>query len=201
MTHAYGIKSDAQFTGTLQDEVRRHGAMDKLITDRGSVEISQKCKAFLRSLFIDDWQSKPYHEHQNPVERRYQDMKRNVNKTLNHTGAPANTWLLALLWCCYVMNRTYTSSIDGIPLAKLTGQTPDISNMFQFMFYEKVYYTTADRLSYSSSPGFPSDTDELPGYFVGFSEHVGDVMTFKILTQDTNKVIHRSNVRSAETTD
>ena len=26
-------------------------------------------------------------------------------------------------------------------------------------------------------------------------------MTFKILTQDTNKVIHRSNVRSAETTD
>ena len=45
---------------------------------------------------------------------------------------------------------------------------------------------------------FPSETTEGHGHFVGISEHVGNTMTFKILTSDTNKIIHRSSVRSAE---
>ena len=48
---------------------------------------------------------------------------------------------------------------------------------------------------------FPSKTVEGHGYFVGISEHVGNMMTFKILTSDTNKVIHRSIIRSAESFD
>ncbi len=34
-------------------------------------------------------------------------------------------------------------------------------------------------------------------HFVGISESVGHAMTFKILTDNTLKVIHQSNVRSA----
>ena len=48
---------------------------------------------------------------------------------------------------------------------------------------------------------FPSETIEGHGHFVGISEHVGNVMTFKILTSDTNKIIYRSVVRSAESFD
>ena len=48
---------------------------------------------------------------------------------------------------------------------------------------------------------FPSETSERHGYFVGISENVGNFMTFKILTSDTNKIIHRSVVRSAEGND
>jgi Reverse transcriptase (RNA-dependent DNA polymerase) len=44
---------------------------------------------------------------------------------------------------------------------------------------------------------FPSDTTEEAGYFVGFGEHVGDAMTFKVLSKLTNKIIYRSNVRTA----
>jgi hypothetical protein len=44
---------------------------------------------------------------------------------------------------------------------------------------------------------FPSDSHEKCGHFVGISESVGHAMTFKILTDNTLKVIHRSNVRSA----
>jgi hypothetical protein len=35
------------------------------------------------------------------------------------------------------------------------------------------------------------------GHFVSISKSVGHTMTFKILTDDTLKVIHQSNVRSA----
>ena len=44
---------------------------------------------------------------------------------------------------------------------------------------------------------FPSDLREGHGHFVGFSEHAGHAMTFKILTDDTQRVITRSEVRSA----
>ena len=140
VTTAHGIKSDSQFVDTLQDEVRRRGAMDKLITDRGSVCVCDKTVSFLRAIFTNSWQSKPYHKHQNPVECGYQDVKRFVNKVLNMTGTPAFLWLCALMWVLYILNHSYCEAIGGIPLTKLTGQMVDISNLFQFQFYEKVYY-------------------------------------------------------------
>ena len=197
MTTCHGMKNEAQFVDTLQDEVRKLGAMDKLISDSSSIIVSEKVKAFICSLFIDDWQSKPFHQHQNHVEQRYQDVKKFTNKTLNHSGAPPELWLEAMKWVCYILNRSYNAQIDCTPLEKLTGQTPDISNMFQFMFYEKVYYATGKQLDSNKKPKFPSETGELPGYFVGFSESVGDVMSFRVLTEG-NKILHRSNVRTAE---
>jgi hypothetical protein len=44
---------------------------------------------------------------------------------------------------------------------------------------------------------FPSNTREKCGHFVGISKTVGHAMIFKILTDDTLKVIHQFNVRSA----
>ena len=44
---------------------------------------------------------------------------------------------------------------------------------------------------------FPSDSKEARGLFVRVAEHVGNAMTFKILTDDTKKIIYHSEVRSA----
>ena len=199
MTTAHGIKNDDQFVNTLEDEIRARGAMDKLITDSSVIETSSRVKDILRSLVISDWQSKPYHEHQNPVERRYQTVKRHVNTVMNYTGAPAYTWLLALMYVLYVLNRTACEAIGyQVPLTVSTGQTADTSMLFQFRFWEKVYYASEKKLSYSGKPGFPSDPGEKSGRFVGFAETVGDVFTYKILTDDTKKIIYRSEVRSAE---
>jgi hypothetical protein len=53
-----------------------------------------------------------------------------------------------------------------------------------------VYYLVDD------SP-YPSDPQEKRGYFVGIAEHIGHAMTFKVLSDDTRKIIYRSNIRSA----
>ena len=63
--------------------------MDKLISDCAQVEISNKVLDIHRNLFISDWQSKPYNQHQNPAEHRYQDVKRATNILLDCTGALA----------------------------------------------------------------------------------------------------------------
>ena len=53
------------------DNIRSRGAMDKLISDRAQEEVNHRVREILRTLAIGEWQSEPYHEHQNPAERRY----------------------------------------------------------------------------------------------------------------------------------
>jgi hypothetical protein len=42
---------------------------------------------------------------------------------------------------------------------------------------------------------FPSDSPEKKGNIVGIAEHCGHLLTYKVLTQDTLKVIYRSDLR------
>ena len=82
----------------------------------------------------------------------------------------------------------------------LTGVTTDISHLLNAPpFYTEVYYPIAEKLSYSEDPKFPSATLEAKGRMVGFGENVvGTVMTYKILTDDTQKVIYRSYIRPVD---
>jgi len=53
----YGMKSDKQFIDTLEDNVHKRGAMDKLISDSAQVKISNKVKDFCEPfvLMIGSW--------------------------------------------------------------------------------------------------------------------------------------------------
>ena len=128
------MKHDKEFVNTLEDNIRKRGAMDKLISDRAQVEISKRVHDILRALFIDDWQSEPHCQHQNPAERRIQTVKRGTNTLLDRTGAPAYTWLLAILYVCFVLNFTYNAVINNVPMNLATGSTCDISPLLRFRF-------------------------------------------------------------------
>jgi len=79
------------------------------------------------------------------------------------------------------------------PFEKLVGHTPDISMIYQFKFYDRVYHKRVD------SRGGNEDvaSDESSGRFVGFSESAGHVMTYKVLTDESNKIIFHSRIRLA----
>ena len=64
----YPMRSGKHFVNTLEDSIHRCGAMDKLISDSAKTEISHKVKNILRADNINDWQSEPYHQNQNPAE-------------------------------------------------------------------------------------------------------------------------------------
>jgi hypothetical protein len=72
----------------------------------------------------------------------------------------------------------------------VTSTTNDISQLLYFSFFEPVYYQDGD------TP-FPSASKECRSRWVGISENVGNFMTFKILTNDTHKVIYHSNLHLA----
>ena len=98
---------------------------------------------------------------------------------------------MCLQYVCFVLNHSYNTNINGIPLTHLTGSTIDISVLLRFHFWQKVYYKAIE-------PSFPSDSVEEMGYVVGISEHCGHALTWKILTCDAKRVIDRSIVRPSD---
>ena len=71
-----------------------------------------------------------------------------------------------------------------------TGTTNDISPLLSFEFYEPIYYHMDD------TP-FLSVSNEYCGHWVGISENIENFMTYKVLTDDTLKVIHHLNIHLA----
>jgi hypothetical protein len=93
-----------------------------------------------------------------------------------------------------LLNHTYSESIKGFPIQRLTGDTPDISVLLRFNFWNKVYYKQINAL-------FPSDSVEQVGHIVGISDHCGNALTYRGLNPFTLKVIHRSLIRPATAID
>ena len=121
----YGIKSQKQYINTLYDNIKSRGAVTTLITDSGKYEISMKVANLLRSLFIKQYESEPYHQHQNKAQQCYGVVKRYINALMNLTGAPAHCWLLCLLYVCSLLNVTSSPALGGLtPIQALNGQIP-----------------------------------------------------------------------------
>ena len=163
--------------------------MDKLLSDSAKTEMSKKVMDILRAYHISNWHSEPYHQNQNPAEWRYRTIKSWTNTDMNRSGAPANCWLLCMIYVCYILNHIARGALNGsIPLLVLYGITPDISILLLYTFYQPVFYATHDQ-------HFPSESEERAAYWVGFGEHCGDAMTHKLLDKITQKIIYRSAVR------
>jgi hypothetical protein len=175
---------------TLYDFAREVGVPVGLLSDNAESETSNKVKEWLRQYCVYDWQSEPHQQNQNPAERRIQEVKATTNIVMDRTATPTCLWFLAMAYVVYILNRLSHSELGNrTPIEKGFGVTPDISAALQFEWYEQVYYLDNDE-------SFPH-TKEQRGRFVGISEHVGDALTYQILTDDTEQVIHRSVVRSA----
>ena len=144
----------------------------------------------LRAYHISNWHSEPYHQNQNPAEWRYRTIKSWTNTVMNRSGAPANCWLLCMIYVCYILNHIACGALNGsIPLLFLYGIIPDISIMLLYTFFQPVFYATHDQY-------FPSESEERAAIWVGFGEYCGDAMTHKLLDKITLKIMYRSAVRT-----
>ena len=99
---------------------------------------------------------------------------------------PKELWDYGLCWVSEVSSLTHTSagSLNGcIPIAEVTGETPDISEYLDFGFYDYVWFKDNAGLS-------PKE----PGRWLGVSSRVGRSMCYWILNQN-GKVVSRSSVQ------
>ena len=116
-----------------------------------------------------------------------------MHKTASSASLVIQKFVPTLLTHISLNSRPFLVGIVS-PGQALKGTNPDISFLLHFSFYEPVYY----RID-SSEPdlNFPSSSNEKKGYWVGFADNQGDSFTWRILTEDTQKIIIHSGVRSA----
>jgi hypothetical protein len=130
----YGLKTDKAFVNTFEDNIRERGAMYKLISDCAKAEMSERVKHILTALCISSWYSEPYHQNPNFAENQYKTIKAATNRVMHFSGAPANIWLLALIYVCLLLNHLASSVLCWqTPMQMLNGQQPDISEISSFL--------------------------------------------------------------------
>ena len=187
VTDAYPMMTDGDFVGTLEDNIRKRGAMDVLISDRAQAEVGKKVQDICRMYRIGNYYSEPHHQHQNFAENQIGTLKDMTNRILDRSGMLANCWLLCLLYACSLLNHVSSDVHNGKTSQQmLDGTTSDISKFCYFAFGDEVFYSINNK--------FPSESPEKEAYWVGIAENVGDALTWKLLTKDTEKVIFCSAV-------
>jgi len=90
------------------------------------------------------------------------------------------------------MNHTAEKSLGNRPpLQILEGHTIDISVLLYFLFWDIVCVSRVDDKEYHGQIGSKKPS-LVRGRMVGFAWNVGHGLTYKVLTDDTQKIICRS---------
>jgi hypothetical protein len=168
----YPVRTDGDFPAVLGEYIRTHDAPRRLFSDNAKAQQSAKVKAILRNFANADASSEPHYQNQNAAEREIQDVKKDMEMVMNVTNTPYEWWPLCVEYIVMVKNHTARASLkERTPIEKRTGQTPDVSKLLQFRWWEPVYFLD----EYGT---------ECLGRWAGVAEHVGDELTFGRLRYD-----------------
>ena len=134
----YPMRSEKQVPQALEEHIRKVGAPIGLMSDHAKSEMHGKTKELLRMHHIDDCQSEPECQHQNPAERGIQTLKRTTNGVMDRTGCPSQWWLLAATFA--IMTSQHIPNAQCVvPITAVTGQLEDVSKFMHFHFWQEVY--------------------------------------------------------------
>ena len=128
--NVYPMKTEKQFPNTLKDIIHHYGAPNCLISDQASVKTKGRAVDLLHTYIIGNWNSEPYMQHQNPAECCCQTIKHATNCLLDCSGSPGYTWLLAIIYVCFLLNHLASPNFIGILLWKLSQEGPLTSAVF-----------------------------------------------------------------------
>ena len=193
--HPLHDTGEDEILGEFQDCVWWHGAYDELTGDNASVYNGSKFIKYVRDLYIQLWKSESYHQHQNYSENVWGSIKYGNNCLLDYLGAARNLFLAGLVYYAFIWNHTVNPDIADSTCSLYTlttGYSDDISPLLCFKFNEPVYCSV-----YQEEKKFPLELKEICGHWIGISKHVSAPMTWKILTNKTQKIICRSEICSA----
>ena len=179
------MTTEKQVPQALEDHFCKVGAPIGLLSNNAKSELHGRSKDLLRMYEITDGQSEPEYQHQNPAERKIQDVKRTMNSVMDRTGTPSQWWLLAALFTL-MLSRHLPNANGEVPLTVQTGQVQDISKFMHFHFWQEVFVESHKK-----------DKKEELARWCYPAENCGDELTYMVLLNDTQQLVPRSNVRPA----
>ena len=182
-------KSDAHYA--LDDFFKDYGIPHTMVSDNAKelneADFLRKCRRAQCTI----QNTEPYIHNQMKADEAIRELRRMYTKKMTETGAPKVVWDECLKWCALVRSHTALNifSLEGqTPIAKLTGETPDISFLAEFSFYDWVWYI---------SPTSYGDHEDMRrkrlGRYLGPAKNVGDAMCGQVLTEK-GTIVERSSI-------
>jgi hypothetical protein len=178
-------KSDAHFT--LDTVFKRVGVPVTVIPDNAK-ELTEglfRKKVLRASSSLHPIE--PHTPNANLAEDVIRELKRSYRRAMLATNAPQCLWDLCLQYVASVRSHTALSirELEGeVPATILTGDTPDISHLAEFGWYDWCWYIS------------PEDVTLLRkslGRYLGPSTDVGDALCSRILTNKAT-ILNRTSV-------
>ena len=169
------LSSESELPDTLHDFIREYGTMEGLMSDNAKSKTSFTMKDIFHMYSIEDCQSEPHDQHQNPIEHQIQDIKCIMHGIMDHVGCPTPYWLLCCLYVIGLLN-VLVNSKGLIPLTVVNGTVTDVSPYLDFHFWQEVFVEV------------PGGGEQLARW-CGPSHYQGDFLTYHVLLDETKQLV------------
>ena len=132
------LKSQAH--NTLQDLCERYGVPAQVHTDNANEETKGAWVRVCREFLIKQTVTEPYSPWQNRCERAIQECKKPYRRLVDNHQIPVDLWDYTMEHASELYSVTVHSGSERCGVDYMTGDTPDISHLLHFDYYQPVFF-------------------------------------------------------------
>ena len=181
---AYPMEHKSSTGQALKQCFSDFGIPDKLECDGAAEQVGKRTEfqSTIGKHAIDLHMTKPHRHNQSKVEGVVREIRKRWFCIMLKKKVPRQLWDYGVKWVCEVMQCTASTSGDlsgRISLEQLTGETTEISEYLDFIFYDWCWYNDNDRLGETKLDRW-----------LDVSHRVGSLMSNWVLTQKGNVISH-----------
>jgi len=185
----YSMKQKSEAVDTLSKFIHDVGIPHAIHSDDAPELMQGKFKQLCKDYHIQTSYTEPYSPWQNRAEGGIRELKRLVHRKMNAKKVPLRLWDFCSRWACEIKNKTAgnISALEGrTPFEATLGNTPDISSLTPFDFYDIIWY-------HDEIASFPEPKLRI-GRWLGEAADFGQAMCYWLLS-DKGKPMVRSTVQ------
>jgi hypothetical protein len=188
-TKVYPMKTKAEAANTLSKFIHDMGIPNSLHSDDAPELMHGQLKQICKEYDINTTYTEPYSPWQNRAEGSIRELKRHIYRMMTSKGVPQRLWDFCAKWVCKVRKKTVGNIPvleDRTPYEAMLGDTPEISSLIPFDFYDPIWY-------FDETSSFP-EPKRKTGRWIGEAQDFGQAMCYWIISE-TGKPIVRSTVQ------
>jgi hypothetical protein len=176
-------KSDAYLA--LDSVCRSYGVPKLLVSDNAKEETLGNWGRITKEYLIKQRMTEPHSGWQNRCEDEIRELRKHYARIMALHQCPEAFWDFGMEYVLTLRKFLVRNASNGrSPIETVTGDTPDISELLEFDFYQFVKYRNQN----------DKDNPIKLGRWLGIAHEVGSALTFWIL-KPNGKIIARSTVR------
>ena len=180
-SRAFPMKTEKETHETVSKMFKDTGVPTKIVCDGAKSQIMGEFRRKCREADCPVQQTEPHSPWTNAAESAIRELKRATGRRMTATRTPKRLWDDCMELTALIRSHTALDiwQLAGqTPETLMTGQTPDISHLLEFDWFDWVMY-------YDSETKFPEDSEVL-GRWLGPAQDIGPMMCSKIQKPNGN---------------